>query len=86
MVCASRRILQLLLAPLSRNPLIPSLPQAALESGGVVMSTPLPGVYDDTASVAASAVVGASEPVGGVGFRLESSNAVGACFKEGADS
>ena len=40
----------------------------------MVAATPLPGVYDDTSSVAASAVVGSSEPIGGPGYAMQAAS------------
>jgi hypothetical protein len=44
---------------------------SVLESGAVVCATPLPGLYNDTAGVAASAVVATAEPIGGPNFTLQ---------------
>lgn len=37
----------------------------------MLLASPLPGVYDDKASVASSAVVGTNELVGGAGFKID---------------
>lgn len=47
-----------------------------MESGNTVCATPLPGQYNDTQSVASTAITGAGEPVGGPAFKLETTGKV----------
>lgn len=51
--------------------------QVAFESNNVVCATPIPGIYNDTNAVAASAAVGSSEPMGGPGYSLGNAQQVG---------